>query len=86
VLDELAVVFCESVGGERGVQHCAMAGDPRREVRGGCGPMQLLLQLVAVVDGSDTGGGGDGRNLPSCGAIFQHYDWQIVERIEKIAS
>ena len=78
------MVFCEQVGGERGVQHSAMAGDPRREVRGGCGPMQLLLQLVAVVGGSDTGGGGDGRNLPSCGSIFQHYDRQIVECIDAI--
>ena len=83
MLDELAVVFCEQVGGERGVQHSAMAGDPRREVRGGCGPMQLLLQLVVLMGGGDTGGGGDGRNLASCGSIFQYHDRQNVERIEK---
>ena len=84
MFDELGVVFCESVGGERGVQHCAMAGDPRREVRGGCGPMLILCKLVVRMGGSDTGGGGDGRNLPSCGAIFQHYDRQAVERIDAI--
>ena len=46
--------------------------------------MQFLLFVVAFVGGGDTGGGGDGRNLPSCGAIFQHYDWQNVERIDAI--
>ena len=45
--------------------------------------MQLLLQLVVLLGGSDTGGGGDGRNLASCGAIFQHDNRQNVERIEK---
>jgi len=83
VPDELGVVFCESVGGERGVQHSAMAGDPRREVRGGCGPMQFLFFVVVLLGGGDTGGGGDGRNLPSCGAIFQYNNRQNVECIEK---
>ena len=58
--DELGVVFCEQVGGERGVQHSAMAGDSRREVRGGCGPMQFLFFVVVLLGGGDTGGGGDG--------------------------
>ena len=66
------------------MQHSAMAGDPRREVRGGCGWMPVLFQLVAVVGGCDTGGGGDGRDLASCGAIFQYHDRQIVERIDAI--
>jgi hypothetical protein len=46
--------------------------------------MQLLLQLVAIVGGSDTGGGGDGRNLAIVGAVFQYYDRQNVERIDAI--
>ena len=78
------MVLCEQVGGERGVQHSAMAGDPRREVRGGCGPMQFLLFVVVLVDGSDTGGGGDGRVVAVGGAVFQHYDRQNVERIDAI--
>ena len=81
LLDELAVVFCKQVGGERGVQHSAMAGDPRREVRGGCGPMQFLLQLVAVVGGSDTVGGGDGRNFVAAGAVFQYHAWEAAVAI-----
>lgn len=51
-----------------------MAGDPRREVRGGCDPMQLLFQLVAIVVGSDTGGGGDGRVVDVGGAVLQYHD------------
>ena len=66
------------------MQHSAMAGDPRREVRGGCGPMFILHELVERMGGGDTGGGGDGRILPSCGSIFQHYDRQNVERIDAI--
>ena len=77
------MVFCEQVGGERGVQHSAMAGDPRREGRGWCGPMCILHELVAILGDSDTGGGGDGRILPSCGSIFQHDNRPIVECIEK---
>ncbi len=84
LLDELGVVLREQVGGERGVQHSAMAGDPRREVRGGSGPMQLLFQLVAFVGDGDTGGGGDGRNLAIVGSFFQHDNRQIVERIDAI--
>ena len=79
--DELAVVFCEQVGGERGVQHSAMAGDPRREVRGGCGPMQLLLQLVERVGGGDTGGGGDGRVVAVGGAVLLDHDWEALLKL-----
>lgn len=75
------MVFCEQVGGERGVQHSAMAGDPRREVRGGCGPMQFLHELVAFVGGGDTGGGGDGRVVAVGGAVFQYYDWEAAVAI-----
>jgi hypothetical protein len=32
--------------------------------------MQLLLQLVAFVGGSDTGGGGDGRNFLAAGSVL----------------
>ena len=78
------MVFCEQVGGERGVQHSAMVGDPWREVRGGCGPMQFLLFVVGLMGGGDTGGGGDGRNFVASGSIFQHYDRQNVERIDAI--
>lgn len=81
MFDELGVVFCEQVGGERGVQHSAMAGDPRREVRGECGPMQLLLQLVAIVGGGDTGGGGDGRVVAVGGADLQYHDWEAAVAI-----
>ena len=75
------MVLCEQVGGERGVQHCTMAGDPRREVRGGCGPMQFLLQLVAVMVGSDTGGGGDGRVVAVGGAVLQYHDREAAVAI-----
>lgn len=81
VFDELGVVLRESVGGERGVQHSAMAGDPRREVRGGCGPMQLLFQLVAVVGGGDTGGGGDGRVVAVGGAVLLDHAWEAAVAI-----
>ena len=42
------------------------------------------LFVVAFVVGSDTGGGGDGRNLAIVGAVFQYYNRQIVERIDAI--
>ena len=70
------MVLCESVGGERGVQHSAMAGDPRREVRGGCGRMPVLFQLVAFVVGGDTGGGGDGRVVAVGGAVLLDDAWE----------
>lgn len=82
VCDELGVVFCEQVGSERGVQHCAMAGDPRREVRGGCGPMQFLLFVVAFVVGSDTGGGGGGRVVAVGGAVLQYHDWEAAVKLK----
>ena len=66
------------------MQHSAMAGDPRREVRGWCGPMFILHELVAIVGDCDTGGGGDGRNLAIVGSIFKHDNRQIVERIDAI--
>ena len=81
MFDELGVVFCEQVGGERGVQHSAMAGDPRREVRGGCGPMQLLRKLVVLLGGGDTGGGGDGRVVAVVGAVLLDDAWEAAVAI-----
>ena len=75
------MVFCEQVGGERGVQHSAMAGDPRREVRGGCGPMQFLLFVVVLMVGGDTGGGGDGRVVAVVGAVLLDHDWEAAVAI-----
>lgn len=81
VFDELGVVFCEQVGGERGVQHSAMVGDPRREVRWGCGPMQFLCKLVAIVGGCDTGGGGDGRVVAVGSAVLLDHAWEAAVAI-----
>ena len=46
--------------------------------------MQFLRKLVAIVGGSDTGGGGDGRVVAVGGAVLQYYNRQIVERIDAI--
>ena len=64
------------------MQHSAMAGDPRREIRGGCGPMQFLLQLVAIVGGGDTGGGGDGRVVAVVGAVLLDDDWEAAVKLK----
>ena len=58
-----------------------MAGDPRREVRGGCGPMRILRKLVVLMGGGDTGGGGDGRNLAIVGAVLLDHDWEAAVAI-----
>ena len=43
VFDELGVVLCEQVGGERGLHHIAVGADPRAEEGGRDDAMHVLL-------------------------------------------